>query len=404
MSLRSENLRLAYRSLQAAKARSFLTMLGIVIGVMAVSLVVGIGQGVKQQIADGLKQFGKNVFVVQPGRPQSNGALFAGLAGARSSDLLTAQDLKTVQKTAGVTDAVPLSTASGSMTGDYTVQTPFIIATTPSFPDIVHQPMLAGGFFEPSDGSKAVVLGMQAAQKLFNNSTEVGQVLAWRGHRFMVAGIFDNFKAPPLSMEADFNDAVFVPYTAAQKLSGGTLGIYKILAKSHSSRDMTQTISAVNDSLMAAHGGSQDTTVAPVSVVGDTSSQTIHLLTMLVAGAAVIALIVGGVGIMDVMLVSVTERMYEIGLRKAIGATNQQIMRQFVVEAFVLSAWGALLGVALSCAVVGLLRAYTSLQAVLVWQVLVLAALLAVVIGVFFGSMPALKAARKDPIEALRHD
>ena len=115
-------------------------------------------------------------------------------------------------------------------------------------------------------------------------------------------------------------------------------------------------------------------------------------------------MVVGGVGIMDVMLVSVTERMHEVGIRKAIGATNQQIMRQFVAEAFVLSAIGAVLGVLFSAAGVGLLRAYTSVQAVLVWQVMIVVPLIAIAIGVFFGSMPALKAARKDPIEALRHE
>ena len=124
----------------------------------------------------------------------------------------------------------------------------------------------------------------------------------------------------------------------------------------------------------------------------------------MIAAVAAISLFVGGVGIMNIMLATVTERMHEIGLRKAIGATNSQIMRQFVAEAFVLSGIGAFAGAVLSCAAVGLLRMYTSLQPVLVWQVLVVAPLLAVVIGLFFGSVPALKAARKDPIDALRHD
>ena len=143
MSLRRENLRLAYRSLQAAKARSFLTMLGIVIGVTAVILVVCIGQGVKQQIANTLGRYGKDVFVVQPGQSHGGGGFFTGMAGA-SSSLLTQQDLRTVQKASGVASVAPLSTASGSMTGDYTVASPFIIATTPDFADIVQQHMLSG--------------------------------------------------------------------------------------------------------------------------------------------------------------------------------------------------------------------------------------------------------------------
>ncbi|HSX07160.1 MAG TPA: ABC transporter permease [Candidatus Saccharimonadia bacterium] len=403
MNLRRENLRLAYRNLQAARARSFLTMLGIVIGVVAVVLVVCIGQGVKQQISGDLGRYGKSLFVAQPEQVQADGGVFAGLASA-SSNLLSSQDLRTVQKTAGVVRAAPLSTASGSMTGDNTVESPFIIATTPDFSDIIKQHMISGGFFESSDNGKAVVLGMDVAGKLFNNTAAVGQTLAWRGQQFIVAGVYDDFKAPPLSLESNFNNAVFIPYDVASKLMGNPLGIYQILGKAESSRTTVSTITATTIALRAAHGGSRDVSVVPAAAAGSASDRTIHLLTLLVSGAAIIALVVGGVGIMDVMLVSVTERMYEIGLRKAIGATNHQIMRQFVVEAFLLSAWGALIGVALSCAAVGLLRMYTSMQPVLVWQILVIAPLLAMAVGIFFGSMPALKAARKDPIEALRHD
>jgi putative ABC transport system permease protein len=182
------------------------------------------------------------------------------------------------------------------------------------------------------------------------------------------------------------------------------LGIYQILGKTAATGNADAIVGAANAALVSEHGGSQDVNAALATASNSASDQTIHLLTVLIAGAAAIALVVGGVGIMDVMLVSVTERMYEIGIRKAIGATNRQIMRQFVAEAFVLSGLGALIGVALSCMGVGLFRLFTSLQAVIVWQVLVIAPLLAIAIGVFFGSMPALKAARKDPIEALRRD
>jgi putative ABC transport system permease protein len=365
MSLRRDNLRLAYHSLRATKARTFLTMLGIIIGVTAVALVVCIGQGVKQQVAGQLGRYGKNVFMVRPGTPQANASLLAGFAGTNST-LLTASDLQTVQKTKGVDAAVPLSTVSGSVTADYTVNAPFIIATTGDFSSVFNQPMLSGGF--------------------------------------LVAGVFQDFKAPPLSLEANFNEAVFVPYAIAQKVTGSVLGVYQILGKASPGSDMAKTVADVNATLVAAHGGAQDVSVVPVTAANSNSDQAIHLLTMLVGGAAIIALVVGGVGIMNIMLVNVTERMYEIGLRKAIGATNIQIMRQFVVEAFVLSTLGALIGVVVSCAMVGLLRVYTSLQAVLVWQVLVAAPLAAITVGMFFGSVPALKAARKDPIAALRHD
>lgn len=401
-SMRRDNFRLAYRSLRAAKARSFLTMLGIIIGVMAVILMICIGQGVKQQISGQLGRYGKNVVMVQPGGANTNVSLLTGLSGT-SSSLLSENDLRTVQKTAGVKYAVPLATDSGSATGDHTVNAPFVVATTSDFTKVVNQSFASGGFFDPDVDSKTVTLGQTVAQKLFDNNAPLGQALTWRGQRFIVAGVFNDFKAPPFSLEADFNNAIFVPYSTAQSLSGNVLGIYQILAKPAGKAAAQPLIPSVKNNLVSAHGGAQDVSVTLASDANTTSDQAIHQLTLLVTGAALIAFIVGGVGIMDVMLVSVTERMHEIGIRKAIGATNRQIMRQFMAEAFVLSTLGALIGLVLSCAAVGLLRLYSSLQPVIVWQALVIAPLLAIAIGLFFGSMPALKAARKDPIEALRN-
>jgi ABC-type antimicrobial peptide transport system permease subunit len=402
-SVRRDNFRLAYRSLRAAKARSFLTMLGIIIGVTAVILMVSIGQGVKQQISGQLGRHSKDVVLVQPNAGTSSGSLLSGLA-ASNSGLLTENDLRTVQKADGVASAVPLATVSGKATGDHTVPAPFVIATTADFPKVIGQSYASGGFFDPEVDSKTVVLGNTIAQKLFDDNAPLGQTLTWRGESFVVAGVFNDFHAPPFSLEGGFNNAVFVPYSSAQKLSGSVLGIYQILVKPDSTSASGKAITNIDRSLTAEHGGSHDVVVARASDTNLTSDQTIHLLTLLVTGGAIIALIVGGVGIMDVMLVSVTERMHEIGIRKAIGATNRQILRQFMAEAFVLSGMGALIGVVLSLAAIGLLRLYSSLQPVIVWQILIIAPVIAIAIGLFFGGMPALKAARKDPIEALRHE
>jgi putative ABC transport system permease protein len=405
MNMGGNNFKLAYQSLKHAKARSFLTMLGIVIGVMSVVLVVCIGQGIKEQISGQLGRYGKDVISITPGVRTASGLnSLTGLAGG-SSSLLSESDLHTIQKTPGVAEAVPLAVASGTMTGDHTVTSPFIVATNAGFPDIVNQPFTSGGFFDDSNGSKSVVLGANVAQKLFNNNAPLGQGLVWRGQRFLVSGVYDYFNAPPFSLEANFDNAIFVPYSTAQQLDGNSLAVYQILARANNVQSTPQqVVSSVNTSLVASHGGSQDVTVARASDSHYAPDQTIHLLTVLVTAASIVALVVGGVGIMNVMLVSVTERMHEIGLRKAIGATNQQIMRQFTAEAFVLSAFGAIFGLVLSVIGVGLARAYTSIQAVLVWQVMIIAPLIAIAIGVFFGSLPALKAARKDPIDALRHE
>ena len=401
----SDNFHQAWQSLRANRARSGITMFGIVVGVMAVVLVVCIGQGIRQQIANQLGSFGKNVLAIEP--DSSNAAGLSGLSGvgAAAGSLLTQSDLTTVQKTAGVSTVVPLAIASGSVRGDHAVSSPLIIATSADLADVLNHHFIAGGFFDDSDdGGKTVVLGYSLAQRLFDANAPLGQGVEWRGQRFMVAGVYDYFNAAPFSLEANFDNAMFVPYSTAQQVTGGSLGMYEILARSDSARDAPRTISAVNSALTAAHGGAHDVAVTSASTARTGSDQAIRLLSLLIIGAALIALVVGGVGIMNVMLVSVTERMHEVGIRKAIGATNRQIMRQFMAEAFVLSALGAVTGVVLSAASVGLLRVYTSVQAVLVWQIMVIAPAVAVAVGVFFGSMPAVKAARKDPIEALRHE
>lgn len=406
--LRNGNLKMAVETLRHNKARSFLTMLGIVIGVMAVVLVVSIGQGVKQQIAKQINQFGPDIITVRPGSEAQGFDTASLLSGnglpSSSSVLLNAADVDTVSHTPGVTYAVPLAIASGSAKGDHELKSPLVIATSDKLPDALKQQMASGVFFDPEAGRRTVVLGAAVAGKIFDDTAPLGQAMTYRGQEFIVTGVLKPFNGAPLSLSANFNDAIFVPYAAAQTLNGGNLAVYQILVKAGSASAAPSLAKSIDDRLTADHGGSDQISVLTADKSSQSSNEIIHLLTLLTIGVAFIAFLVGGIGIMDVMLVSVTERMHEIGLRKAIGATKRQIMKQFMAEAFVLSAVGGVIAVALSAAVVGLMRVYTSLQPVIVWQVMVIAPLLAIAVGILFGTAPAIKAARKDPIEALRHE
>lgn len=403
MNFSNGNLRLAYESIRTTKFRSTLTMLGIIIGVVAVILVVCIGEGVKRQIGQQVVRYGDNVVVVRP-LSEHRGILGGDSVPAGAAAPLTLKDIETVRRLPAVAAAVPLSSVSGSIKGDRQVNTPLVIATTPEFATFIKPQLKYGGFFEASQDANQVVLGSKIVSDLYNDSMPLGQTLSYRGQEFLVAGVFKNFNAPPLSIESNFNNAVFIPYDTVRNLTGVEPSIYEVLVRAKPGTNMPAFARSVQATLVQSHGGAEDVAVSAAGKTGSGTDQTLRLLTLLTMAAAVIAFVVGGVGIMNMMFVTVTERIHEIGIRKAIGATNRQILKQFIAEAFVISCLGAVYGVVAAFAGIGLLRLYTSLQPIVVWPIVIIAPLVAIASGVLFGSIPAIKAARKDPIQALRHE
>lgn len=397
------NCRLALESVKATKARSFLTMLGIVIGVVSVVMMVCIGEGIKRQIDGQTSRFGKQVVIVRPSAGTSGVLTGEGLP-VGATPMLTTADVDVIRKVPGVTEVVPLSAISGTAKADYQVEAPLVVATTPNFSTVVNQKIEYGGFFENTENNQTAVLGSSIAHKLFADNAPLAQTFKFRGQEFVVAGVFKQFSAPPFSVEANFNDAIFLPSATVETMLGSAPGIYQILAKVNDASNTKQVATAIDRSLAVSHGGAHDVRITGVGKRGGGADTMLRIITLMTIIAAAIAFVVGGVGIMNVMLLSVTERIHEVGLRKAVGATNAQILRQFMAEAFVISAAGALLGLLISLLLVVCLRLYTSIQPAFVWQIMAVAPLVAIATGVIFGSFPALKAARKDPIEALRHE
>jgi putative ABC transport system permease protein len=246
------------------------------------------------------------------------------------------------------------------------------------------------------------VLAQHAADMLFNEDVPLGHSFVFHGHEFIVRGIFNNFTTTPLSQQANFNNAMFIPYDVAQSLTNNSAPTYEILAKAANNKQTKQVAADINSRLEKSHGGQKDLTVLAGNQSLAASNNILDLLTAMIAGVAAISLVVGGIGIMNVMLVSVAERMREIGIRKAVGATNRQILSQFMIEASLLSVTGGIIGVGLAFLLDLLLRLTTSLEPVITWQTVSLATIVSLSVGIIFGSVPALKAARKHPIEALR--
>jgi putative ABC transport system permease protein len=383
-------------------------MLGIVISVASVVVVVSISQGVQDQVGSQADHLGKDLITIRPGQRLNAGGL-SGLGGPWASfgGQLNDSDIAVVAKTPGVTSSAPLSIVSGGIISGENKKhfdVP-VIGTSSQLPVLLNQGLAFGAFFSDTPtGVDKVVIGQHIAQSLYDENVPLGQTLSVLGHQFIVVGILDDYEAAPLSPEVDLNNAVLIQYAAARAITNNNTPIYELLARAASVGQADSVAAQLNARLLTAHGGQQDFTVLKQSQVAAVTGRVLSLLTALTTGVAVISLFIGGIGIMNVMLVSVTERMHEVGVRKAVGATNRQILEQFLMEAAVLSVAGAVIGIIVAGAVILALHIATPLEPAATWQIALIAMGVSIAVGMLFGSAPALKAAQKDPIEALRNE
>ncbi len=405
------DINLAIRAIRASKGRSFLTVLGIVIGIVAVVSIVDISQGVKQQVSGQINELGKNLITIRPGQLlDKNGAgIVTGLnllSPFGNVSTLTQGDVQTVSSTYGVKDSVPLTTVSGQITVDgQPSASALVIGAGDQLPAALNQSIAYGSFFDSTnDTTNVAVIGQQAALSLFDEDIPLGHQFSFHGQQFIVLGIFNQFDTAPLSLNANFNQAIFIPYQVSEQITNNAAPIDEILVKPNNLKQVDTVAAALNKNLLNSHGGQQDFSVLKQNQSLAVTSSVLNSLTVLISVIAGISLLVGGVGIMNVTLVSVTDRTREIGIRKAIGATNRQILDQFVIEAMVMSITGGIIGVIFSLIVDYVLRVTTSLEPVITWQIIVIATGVSLLVGIVFGALPAFQAARKDPIDALRYE
>lgn len=407
-SLLHGHLKTGFNAVRSAKIRSFWTMLGVIIGVTSVITVVAIGEGIKQQVSSQIHHADKNLITVRPAQMHtgngSDSQSLSLLAGLNTSGPLTAKDVKTTTQIKGVEATAPLSIASGIAKGDQgSYRDGFVIGTSSELPRLLNQSLAYGSFWGPDENDMNVaVLGQHAVETMFNEDVPLGRSFSFHGEQFIVRGIFNAFPATPLSQQLDFNKVVFIPQQVAERLSNNTAPTYQILARPSDTTQTKTVASRIKQALDKTHGGQSGISVLSGSQNVAASNNILDLLTRLIAGVAAISLLVSGIGIMNVMLVSVAERMHEIGIRKAVGATNRQIWSQFMLESTVLGLTGGVIGIGLAFLIDVTLRVFTDLQPVIHWQVVVLATSVSLLVGIVFGTVPAFKAARKDPIEALR--
>ncbi len=406
------NIKMALRSLKTARFRSIMTMFGIIVGVVSVVTTVSLGEGIKHQLLGQIKHSGTDLITVRPGkivtRDNSGSIQKVNPAYAYSfgSGSLNEKDISTVAQTNNVKLSSPVGLlTAGIKYGDQSYDDGIVLASNEQLPDLLQQKVEFGSYFTTGELKRNVaVIGKRVAEQLFKENVPIGMTMSIRGEDFVVRGVFEEFGESPLGVNVDLNKAVIIPYQVAKNINSGSIQIVQVLAKPSQSNKTAEVVKAVSDNLVADHKGQEDITVLKADENLAVTSSLLNLLTSFIAGIAGISLLVGGVGIMNIMLASVSERTREIGIRKAVGATNRQIRSQFLTEATILTLTGAILGVIVSLAANFAIRVTTNLKPVITWPVMVAAVLVSILVGIVFGITPAIRAARKDPIESLRYE
>jgi len=402
------DLKIAIANLKATKMRTALTILGIIIGVASVTMVFALGEGAKDMVAGQAHQLGDNMLTVRPGKAtrDANGNVTGyNFLAALSASTLTEYDLNTITKAPGVAAAAPLMLVTGSVTNMDKKSQGTIVATTPDCYDVLNLNLRAGGFISAATPRGTVVLGDDVAIALLGSDTVIGQTINLRGQTFTVNGILKHFdSSASVSNVFDLNQAAFIQLDDGKSFNQGIAQIQQINVRSTEVSAAKQTSSSIQKALLANHGGEEDFSVLRPEETVQLTDNVFKIVTGFTSAVASISIIVGGVGIMNIMLVSVTERTREIGIRKAVGATNYQILSQFLIEALLMSIIGGIGGI-----IFGYALAYIAGTIFLGFlpgislHIICIALGVSLSVGVLFGAWPAIKAARKDPIEALRY-
>jgi putative ABC transport system permease protein len=405
-----ETIRTALEAIRSRRMRSSLTMLGILIGIAAVMLTVGLGQGAQAQVRAQINQLGSNLLIVSPGSSTSTSGLRGGRGSASTLTTRDAQALASPVVAPDIARVAPVVTGSQSLTAGTSNWTTNVVGTTPDWLPVRARSLTEGRFFtttELNDAASVAVLGSTTATELFGGRSPLGQTVSVNGANLTVIGILNTAGS---STTTDEDDQALVPQTtyASRIASGGNAtGISTLYIEATSTDTLSAAYQEANKALLATHGltaATADFTVSSQQSLLTTATSTDRTLTVLLAGIAAISLLVGGIGVMNIMLVSVTERIREIGLRKALGATPRAIRRQFLVEASTLGLSGGLLGVILGLVGAQVLPHLLN-QPVTIPAVAGVGALgIALVIGIVAGVYPASRAARLAPIDALRSE
>ncbi len=398
----------AWHAMSANRLRTFLTMLGMVIGVGAVVLMMAIGQGAEAAVKRSINAMGSNLFVVLSGPPNVGGARSA----TGNAPSLNVKDANAINDLDGVIGVAPVTMGKAQIVFGSNNWNTDIIGTTPSYLDVRAWYLTDGYAFSDSDirsATRVALIGKTVAQNIFGDDIDpVGKTIRIKQSPFVVLGVLDS-KGQTLDGR-DQDDTIIVPLTTAQrKLFGNQLpgSVRQIIVQAESDKTMTMVEDGLNSLLNQRHnireGADSDFSVRNLTAIANSAAETTRTMSLLLGAIASVSLLVGGIGIMNIMLVSVTERTREIGIRMAIGARQRDILMQFLLEAIMISIVGCLIGIGIGVAGAILVSTFTQAEVIVSSNSVIIAFSVAASIGVFFGFYPARKAAMLNPIEALRY-
>ena len=396
----------AIESLLAHRLRTILTMLGVTIGIASVTAILSITRGASELIAGQIQNLQGNIAVLRSGAQSQNQAeTFSSTQTNYAAATLTEDDVQSLKKISEIESVAPLASIrttikSGSNGNPNTAYS--VVGTTPELAKINNLTLREGQFMDEGSNASTVVLGEQLAINLFGTEHAIGKVLQLHGKNFTVIGVLKKTNQPVNFSNIDFDNAAMMSTQALKEFTQNVTQIQQINIKSQSPEKLANAIKQADAAILKNHQDERDFSVLTGEDISRPTSQLFYTISLVATIIASISLIVGGIGIMNILLVNVAERTREIGIRKAVGASNSHIMWQFIIESIVISLCGGIAGYLIGMVAAVILSFSLPFAPSFSFNVPIISLALALVVGIAFGIYPAIKAARKDPIESLR--